>query len=302
MIRTGTHYDANILMMCGDLTGKAILPIVRKNEAEWYCTRTVDLVQTKGNVQWLHSRDEVEKKKQEFREMGYYPFETTPEGLTELAGSEKKVSELVVQLTKDSVSRWIEMVKQQVPKDVTVIVNPGNDDDFAIDEVIRNDERVVYPLDKVVPIGDRYEVISCAHVNPTPWQTPRECSEQELAKLLQAQFDRIRSYDNLICNFHCPPYNTTLDIATKIDKNWRPVNTYGMPVTTNVGSTAVREAIEKYQPLLSLHGHIHESCGFQKIGRTLCLNPGSEYSSGILRGYVIDLAQGEIVGYQRVEV
>ena len=45
----------------------------------------------------------------------------------------------------------------------------------------------------------------------------------------------------------------------------------------HAGSTAVRASIEKHQPLVGLHGHIHESKGFVTLGRTLCLNPGSEY-------------------------
>ena len=58
----------------------------------------------------------------------------------------------------------------------------------------------------------------------------------------------------------------------------------------SVGSIAVRAAIEKYQPLLGLHGHIHESRSAQKIGRTLCINPGSEYGEGVLRGILLELS------------
>ena len=63
------------------------------------------------------------------------------------------------------------------------------------------------------------------------------------------------------------------------------------------GSSAVRSAIEKHQPLLGLHGHIHESKGFVKIGRTFCVNPGSEYGEGILRGVIIDLEDGKVKNF-----
>jgi Icc-related predicted phosphoesterase len=56
-----------------------------------------------------------------------------------------------------------------------------------------------------------------------------------------------------------------------------------------VGSTAVREAIERQRPLLGLHGHVHESAGVEKIGRTVCINPGSDYGDGILRGAIVEL-------------
>ncbi|MDX6513728.1 MAG: uncharacterized protein QOE36_3232, partial [Gaiellaceae bacterium] len=58
--------------------------------------------------------------------------------------------------------------------------------------------------------------------------------------------------------------------------------------TTPVGSTAVRAALESYGPRLSLHGHIHESRGVARVGRTIAINPGSEYGEGILRGLIID--------------
>jgi hypothetical protein len=66
----------------------------------------------------------------------------------------------------------------------------------------------------------------------------------------------------------------------------------------SVGSKAVRAAIEKYQPLVGLHGHIHESRSAQKIGRTTCINPGSEYGEGILRGCLVTFAEGVIEGFQ----
>ena len=65
-----------------------------------------------------------------------------------------------------------------------------------------------------------------------------------------------------------------------------------------VGSTAVRTAIETHQPPLALHGHIHESRGAVKIGRTLCLNPGSEYSDGVLRGAVVTLSERAVKRHQ----
>ncbi|MEM2517675.1 MAG: phosphoesterase, partial [Candidatus Bathyarchaeia archaeon] len=95
---------------------------------------------------------------------------------------------------------------------------------------------------------------------------------------------------NSIFNLHCPPINTLLDIAPKLDKDLK----VSLRETIAAGSAAVRKAIEKYQPLLGLHGHIHESRGIEKIGRTLCINPGSEYTEGILRAIVVDLGKDNI--------
>jgi Icc-related predicted phosphoesterase len=116
--------------------------------------------------------------------------------------------------------------------------------------------------------------------------------EEELARRIDEVVAQIPSSDlpTAIFNFHCPPYGSGLDLAPRLDETLKPVVIGGVVETIPVGSTAVRSAIERYQPQLGLHGHIHESRGAQRLGRTLCLNPGSEYQDGILRAAVIDFS------------
>ncbi|HYZ55067.1 MAG TPA: hypothetical protein VE733_16400, partial [Streptosporangiaceae bacterium] len=91
------------------------------------------------------------------------------------------------------------------------------------------------------------------------------------------------------------------DQAMTLDEQFRPVLKSGSPVITGVGSVAVRDALRTYQPLLGLHGHIHESRGEARIGRSKSINPGSEYSEGVLRGALITLsAKKGLRGYQLV--
>jgi Icc-related predicted phosphoesterase len=86
-----------------------------------------------------------------------------------------------------------------------------------------------------------------------------------------------------------------------LDAEFRPILKSGSPVITGVGSVAVRDAMRTYQPLLGLHGHIHESRGEAKIGKSKSINPGSEYSEGVLRGALITLsAKKGVRGYQLV--
>lgn len=295
ILKTSIHYHANVIMMCGDLTGKAIVPIIKRN-GEWYYA----LGDRKGTV---HTESELEKVKHYIREKGYYVVEVTQKELEELRSSKVRERELFIKLMKETLADWLNMVDEAVPKDVTVIVNPGNDDFFEIDDVIKQHERVVYPLRKVVELGG-YFMISFEYVNPTPWNTPRELPEDELRSALEKEFEKVKASERLLCNFHAPPHGTHLDMAPKLDKNWKPVTHFGAPVMEHVGSKAVRDFILTHQPFIGLHGHIHESCAYQKLGRTLCLNPGSEYKFGILRGYVIELPSSprEEVNFWRVEV
>jgi len=272
-------------MLFGDLTGKAIVPIV-KRESDWYSRPF-------GKTERYFTKEEVEKKIQEIREQGFYAIEMSESQAQECQQDEKKMEALFENVMCETMDRWLSMIEEQVPKEIRVIVSPGNDDHFAIDEVIKKHERVIYPLNKVVDIHDKYKLISCEWVNPTPWLTPRECSEEELMKKLDQEFSRVDSHENVLCNLHAPPFGTTLDIAPRLDKNLKPIAHFGNPEMESVGSKSVRDAIMKYKPLLGLHGHIHECSAHLYLGRTLCVNPGSDYRRGILRGYVVDLPSPE---------
>jgi Icc-related predicted phosphoesterase len=142
-------------------------------------------------------------------------------------------------------------------------------------------------------------MINEGHSNPTPWHTYREISEEELLSELTRQIEQVKDVRNAIFNLHVPPYGSKLDEAPLLDANLVPVD--GGRTYVPVGSTAVRKVIETYQPLLGLHGHIHEARGQAQIGRTLCLNPGSTYGEGVLSGYVIALDKKSVRGFQPVQ-
>ncbi|MDG6921929.1 MAG: metallophosphoesterase, partial [Nitrososphaerota archaeon] len=103
--------------------------------------------------------------------------------------------------------------------------------------------------------------------------------------------------ENSIFSLHVPPFDSGIDAAPQIAENFKVVIKGGQPIMIPVGSTAVREAINQYKPLVGLHGHIHESRGIYKLGKTVCINPGSEYAQGILRGAIVDLEDNKLADY-----
>jgi hypothetical protein len=182
--------------------------------------------------------------------------------------------------------------------DVKCYVSPGNDDRFDIDPVLKESSVVIYPEDEVVWIDENHEMITTAWTNPTPWNSPRETTEQDLAERIAKMTSKVQKMETCIFNLHCPPYDTPLDTAPELDETLKPKVKGGGGISmVHVGSISVKQAIEKHQPLLGIHGHIHESRGFVKIGRTLCINPGSEYGEGILRGALINLDEKKIKSY-----
>jgi Icc-related predicted phosphoesterase len=184
---------------------------------------------------------------------------------------------------------------------VRIVISPGNDDKFSIDETIKKDPRVIFGEEEVIRLDDEHEVLCMGWSNPTPFDSPRECSEEELEQKLEAVVAKVENIKTCVFCIHVPPYDSQLDIAPLTDKNLKVVTKGGHPQMVPVGSKAVRKIIEKYQPLLGLHGHIHESPGFVHIGKTECLNPGSEYGEGVFKGYLVEIEGDKITKLQRIE-
>jgi Icc-related predicted phosphoesterase len=148
---------------------------------------------------------------------------------------------------------------------------------------------VINPEEKVVEIAPGIEMISFGFSNPTPWNSPRELPEEEIKKRLTVLADKLSYSGTSIFNLHVPPYDTLIDQAPKLDADLKPVVEGGQIAMTGVGSKAVREIIQKYQPSIGLHGHVHESTGAIRLGKTICINPGSEYNDGVLRGAIVTI-------------
>ncbi|RLG41883.1 MAG: phosphoesterase [Thermoproteota archaeon] len=294
-------YKADVLIFAGDLTGKAIVPVF--DYGDHYEAEVL------GQKRKAKTKEELQKLLDFIEGLSYYYIVATPEEIQEIAADPKKQAELFERLMKERMKKWLDLIIEKLNlNEVLPIVMPGNDDEQYIDEVIKSyeDRGIVYPLDKVVEIPLGYAIISHEYVNPTPWNTPREAPEPKLKKMLEqkikwAMDKGYTNFDKIIFNFHCPPWNTKLDLAPKLTKDLKPVYIGGKPVMVHVGSKAVREVIEKYQPILGLHGHIHESYASDKIGRTVVLNPGSEYSEGILRGFVVELTEEGLKNWWKIE-
>jgi hypothetical protein len=211
------------------------------------------------------------------------------------------VDELFSKLMLETSRRWLDFAEERLrDSSIRCFITPGNDDRAIIDQIFKESKNIVNPEGKVIELQG-YEFISTGYTNPTPWNTAREVTETELSQKIMSMVKLVREMKTCIFNFHSPPYDSGIDDAMKLDEELRPVpGPGGQPLMVPVGSKSVRDAIEKFQPLLGLHGHIHESRGVVKLGRTLCVNPGSEYNIGLLRAAIVDLEEGKVKNYQLV--
>jgi Icc-related predicted phosphoesterase len=285
---------ANWLIMGGDLTGKVLTPIVKQPDG----TYKADFLDKTHEIQ----PDKLEDFRKLVREHCYIPYVCSQKEFEDLnAASQDQIEEIFAILECKTLQEWLDLVPKRVPNDVKVLIHPGNDDKFELDDVIKSSPYVTYAEESVVNLDGEHEAACCGWSNPTPWNSPRECSEEELMVKLEKMASQVHNPERAVFCLHCPPYESQIDQAPQLDKDFRPVMEGGRPKLIPVGSKSVRAIIEKYQPLLGMHGHIHECRGWMKIGRTQCMNPGSEYTEGILSAYLIEIDGEKIKRLQRVE-
>ena len=289
-LNAAKFYDAEVLICGGDMTGKAMIPVVEENDRF-----TVTIAGETHSV----SADGLGDIENQIRRRGYYPLRVTPERLHELDQDVEERRKTFQQVMLDGVERWMGMAEDKLKgTGVRVFVCPGNDDEMEVDDVVRASDLVELGEGRRVEI-DGFTMISTGWSNPTPWNTHREESEEALGERIDAMAKQVDDLSHAIFNLHCPPFRSGLDEAPAIDADLKLL--HGGRALRPVGSIAVRQAIEKHQPLLSLHGHIHESKGAIKIGKTLAINPGSAYEEGMLMGAIIQLdAKKGIKSYQLV--
>ncbi len=290
-LNAGKVYKANAVMLGGDITGKMIVPIVKQPNDTWLSSYL-------GSEILCKSATEVEQLEKSIRDSGSYPYRTEPGEMSSLEANKEMVNELFTKLMVDTVERWVQMAEERLRDSGTkCYISPGNDDRWEIDTALNKSSVIINPEEKVVEIDQHHEMITLGFTNHTPWKSPREFDEEVLVQRIDKMAAGVKNMQNCIFNLHCPPYGTVIDPAPKLDETLKPMLSGGQLVMTPAGSTAVRDAIRKYQPLAGLHGHMHESKGVATIGRTKCFNPGSEYGEGILRGLLLDIAEKGIKSF-----
>jgi uncharacterized protein len=285
-LSAGKVYEADVLLMGGDCTGKMVIPIIDRGNGTFFASWS-------GGDVTVRDEQELAELETQIKNNGLYPVRMDAEEHAALAADPDRLKQLFERVMVDTLTEWLALAEKRLgDSGLRVIVTPGNDDEHSVDAVIEASNFVQAAEGKIVRIGDRHEMLSLGWANETPWETPRECPEDELGEKIAVLADQIEDMDNAIFNIHVPPYGTGLDDAPELQDATTVKR--GGAMMKPVGSTAVRDAILEYQPLLSLHGHIHESRGSQKLGRTLAINPGSTYNDWSLQGVIVDLDDKQI--------
>lgn len=287
-------YGADAAVMGGDLVGKAIVPIERGDDGRFRA-------EFLGDERDVGEGQELDELVGAIRFNGYYPWIASRTEIARRSGDPASQEELFGEVVRDDVRRWAGLADRNAATNgsPSLFVIAGNDDPWYVDEILAASPGLVFCDDMIVRIGP-HEMISSSYANPTPWNSPRELDEDALYDRLKKLAEQLEEPSRAIFNLHVPPYDSRLDTAPDLKPDLTPRYSGGQPVMKPVGSRAVRRLIEEFQPLLALHGHIHESKGEIRIGRTLAINSGSEYNTGRLHGVVVTLGDERVVSHQFV--
>jgi Icc-related predicted phosphoesterase len=295
-LKAAETYEVSALILAGDLTAKDIRPIINRKDNSF-------LVNYRDKSEVV-SASELKGIEGVLSDTGHYFFYCTETEFENLKRDHDEIFKIMDEKIIDKLRYWAETIIAQIDlTKKTVFITPGNDDILDIDELLNQYENKGIHSNLSRPYEfPANEMISLDYSNQTPWETPREGTEKELSKMIKRKVKQLKNPEKAIFNFHCPPVDTRIDLAPELDKNLKPIIVPGADTRVHVGSESVRKFIEACQPVLSLHGHVHESPGVDRIGKTICLNPGSEYWNGILHGYIIDIDnEGNVSKYFRIE-
>jgi len=296
-INAGKFYDANVLVMGGDITGKLLIPIIKEANGHYRAT-------LQGRVEGLATEEELKGLMARLDVLGFYYKVMDEDEFKETSADPQAVSQLFNDLARQRLSNWVDLAEERLRGiGIKCFVTGGNDDEPEVLDVMKRDGNKSFFAceNEMVYVDDVHPMISVGFSTPTPWKTPREVSDEELGRMIEVMIAKLSDMNKAIFNFHDPPIDSSLDTCPMLDWSKDPPEQIlqgGQPILFGAGSRSIREAIEKYKPMLGLHGHIHESQSVAKIGRTTCINPGSEYGEGILRGCLVNFVDGEVKGFQ----
>jgi Icc-related predicted phosphoesterase len=281
-LATPSFYDADVIIVGGDVTGKFLVPMVSQRDGSWRA-------RYQGSDRVLTDDSQVAALEQTAEDAGAYAVRLSEDELDALQASADARDELLARCQLERLEQWAALADERLDgQAVRCFVSGGNDDDPAIDALLDAHRSIEVPEGRIVEPGGGLQMLSLGFANETPWQCPRDISESELAARLNALASGVAEPERCIFNVHVPPYDTGLDMAPALDETLTPRRSpSGDLVMAPVGSTAVRDAIEHHQPLLGLHGHIHEASGIHRLGSTVVCNPGSEYQEGMLHGILL---------------
>ncbi|MEZ0280120.1 hypothetical protein [Methyloceanibacter sp.] len=287
-VNSAKFYGVEVLVLGGDLTGKAVIPIAEQEDGTFVALQHGESVQ-------IADKDGLDDFVKRQGNMGFYPAIMSESEYQGLRADPEAQQALFKKLVLERVGEWASFAAEKLQgTNVTLVTVPGNDDFVEIDEILTQAPVFDFHEMQVCEFKSGYQMLYCGGSTPTPWDTEREYTEEQYVTRFAELLPQVTDMSRCIFNVHVPPFGTALDACPKLDKNLKVVYEMGLPAQVHAGCQTLTDIIKEHQPLLGLHGHIHEGRAKINIGKTICINPGSVYPEGILQGALITLRDGQV--------
>jgi uncharacterized protein len=287
-VNSAQFYGVDVLVLGGDLTGKAVIPIAEQQDGTFVACQHGDEVQ-------IRDKNELDDFVKRQGNMGFYPAVMSESEYQRMSADPVAQEALFKELVLERVREWASFATQKLKgTNIPLVTVPGNDDFVEVDDILAQATVFDFHEMQVCEFKGGYQMLYCGGSTPTPWDTEREYTEEQYVARFAELLPQVTDMSRCIFNVHVPPFGTALDACPKLDKNLKVVYEMGLPVQVHAGCQTLTDIIKKHQPLLGLHGHVHEGRAKINIGKTICINPGSVYPEGILQGAVITLRHGEV--------
>jgi Icc-related predicted phosphoesterase len=265
-----------------------VIPIAEQEDGTFLAFQHGEQVQIDG-------KSELDEFVQRQGNIGFYPAVMSEAEFQALREDPEAQAVLFKRLVLERVREWAEFATAKLKgTEIPLVAIPGNDDFHEIDDILTQAPHFDFHEMQVCEFKGGYQMLFCGGSTPTPWDTEREYTENQYVSRFAELIPQVADMSRCIFNVHCPPMGTALDACPKLDKNLQVVYEMGLPAQIHAGCQTLVDVIKEYQPLLGLHGHIHEGRAKINIGKTICINPGSVYPEGILQGAMITLRDGQV--------
>ena len=198
-VAAAAFYGADLLILGGDLTGKLVTPIVQNGQGCWS--------EVHGRRVTLKP-DELDAFELQMADEGVYTRRMSSDEYAAFEAAPEKVDALFLELMTERLEHWIDLALEKLDgTTVRILTAPGNDDPYAVDDVIRRrgGDRVLLVEGEITEIAPGHEMLNTGWSNHTPWDTHREFDEEALRAHIEEMAGQLRDPAGVPQHGDAPP-------------------------------------------------------------------------------------------------
>ena len=186
-INAGKFYNANVIVMGGDITGKLLIPIIQEGNGHYRAT-------LQGSIQHLTTEEELNNLHDRIGLLGFYSQIMDEDEFKTLQADPKAVETLFHAKARERLETWVDLAETRLAgTGIKCFVTGGNDDDpEVLAPIYREGTQSIFGCENMlVQVDDDHTMVSVGLSTPTPWKTPREVTDEELGQMIEKMIAQV---------------------------------------------------------------------------------------------------------------